>query len=125
MLKYFATAPDAEDLYGEANFCRTLSHAAIHARDDDPCDPILTTRVVQITDEAYAMSLARAIRWSKAYEESRSVEEEIMSTLESFYAPPTHCYHDWDCCGCRTGSFTAKHIGGAVFICQSQTSRNY
>lgn len=125
MLDYFATAPDAEDAYGERDFCRTLSHTAIHTREDDCCDPILTTRVVQITDTAYGMSLARAIRWSKAYDEARSVEEEIMSTLENFFAPPTHCYHEWDCCGCRTGSFTVRHVAGAVFICQSATSRNF
>lgn len=125
MIRYFATAPDTEDAYGERSFCRVLSHGAIHTDDEDPCDPILTTRVVQITDAAYADSIARAFRWAKAHAEERSIEQEIMETLENFYAPPTHCHHDWDCCGCRTGGFTVRHVGGAVFVCQSHTSRNF
>lgn len=130
MLAYFDTAPDTpSDIWREPDFCRVLSFGEKQVgTDDDITDPILTTRVVQITELGYARALRDTLTFRAEPDEKgrvHSVEDYIADALAAHYAPPTHCFHDWDCCGCRTGGFTARHIGGAVFLCQSHTSRNY
>lgn len=131
MLRYFDTAPDIhpENEWAEPSFYRTLARGSVDTDPEDMCEPLVVTHVVQITAWGYARAL-NAILTAPIHDdepdtERRGVEHYIEDTLANFLAPPTHCYHDWDCCGCRTGSFTAKHIGGAVFLCQASSSRNF
>ena len=131
MLNYFTTAPDRspENEWDEPSFYRRLAHGTVDTDPEDMCEPLVVTHVVQITAWGYARALNRIltapIHDDEPEAERRGVEDYIKDILGNFLAPPTHCYHDWDCCGCRTGRLTVTHLGGAMFLCQAFSSRNF
>lgn len=128
MIRYFQTARnldvrDEDDMPDEGpveNFYfEVLARGSVHTDPEDMCDPRIDTHVLRVRDQFYA-------RWLReALDNKDSVEDVIEDAITSMFAPATHCYHEHDCCGCRTGSFKVTKLGGAVFMAQAFTSRNY
>ncbi len=115
MLDFFETATTTDNDYG---LFKTLAVGYDHTDPMDACDPVTTTRTLQIGTDWYAKRIVGAI-----YDQV-SVEAEIIEALREYFQP-NRCHCAYDCCGCRTGYSVAKHVAGAVFIVQIKTSRNY
>lgn len=95
-----------------------------HDPHEDPCDPVTVTRVVQMTDAGFARVLASAMIDARNGYPDMSVEQAAIGALRDVYQP-TPCHCSYDCCGHRNGWAEVQHIGGALFIVQTHTSRNY
>lgn len=114
MLRWFSVAPQAV-----LNF-EILAQGTLHHDEEDPCDPTTTTYALRASANTYAEAIAASMT-----DAHHSVEEILAEWVKNVFEPPTHCHHDWDCCGCRTGHMEVKHVVGALFIAQTHTARNY
>ncbi len=114
--------------FGDPAEWRTISTTTLHTDADDPCDPTMTTKVIQMTDHGYAWAIVRAAEDAKGEDPDDaakiSVESVIADAIHEVFQP-SRCWCEHDCCGHRYGRASVRHIGGAMFLVQINTARNY
>lgn len=126
----FSMESEASDSYDEMPFYLTRAFGSRHTDPDDACDPVVNLRLVHLTDAGWL----RGIEWNleqgrqtgrdPADGEVQTIEEHWRAYLAGMFTPsPCWCAHD--CCGHRHGSASVTHLGGAVFLVEVATSRNY
>jgi hypothetical protein len=122
----FTLEPEAN---GEA-YWLTRAYGTRHTDPSDACDPVTTTRIVQLTDEGWL----RGIVWNleQGPQDNRPTEDGEPLTIEEDWRlylketfTPSRCWCSHDCCGHRHGYASVTHLGGAVFCIEVRTSRNY
>lgn len=103
---------------------RVIARGTVAHDEEDPCDPLTNTYVLQITSEGWVRGLSGSIWEAKNGKPDMSVERFLMDAMRGVFTP-ARCGCSYDCCGHRHGYCDVQHLGGALFVVQVHTSRNY
>lgn len=130
MMRYFGLAQ--QNWRGDGHYSPRewviLSSGTVDRSEDggdyDYCEPQTVTHVIQMTDEGWLSGISDSIAGPKRGLPALSIEAALIEHIRGLYTP-SRCYCEHDCCGHRHGYAEVQHIGGAKFMIQVHTSRNY